>query len=66
MDVEAALVALRHWASRVDDYDEWHSEAVALFDGLDQHLSHGGYLPADWKRGRRRRRTTRTTTKDSD
>lgn len=49
MDPEVALAALREWArTQAEEGDS----AVEAFTALDEWLSRGGFLPADWAAGR--------------
>ena len=50
MDPEEALKQLRDIVARRggDDAHGTLDEVCELFDGLDQWLSHGGYLPSPW------------------
>ncbi len=52
MDPNEALAQLRRYAdAAVDDAPEdWLDMAPELFQALDDWLSRGGFLPADWQR----------------
>lgn len=55
MDPEEALALLREWAGKGDedgDGREWLEAGPEVFRALDGWLSQGGFLPADWARGR--------------
>ena len=47
MDPDEALRKIREL---INDGDSADIELVHLFDGLDQWLSKGGFLPKDWSR----------------
>ena len=59
MDPEAALTRLRELAEEIieridadesyDHLDDLPSEMAETFQGLDQWITRGGFLPRDWK-----------------
>lgn len=55
VDPQAALDALRAFFEEARNYDgkvvpEDVVDAAEFFDGLDQWMSRGGFLPKDWER----------------
>jgi len=56
MDPNAALAQLRQAIQDTEDYccaecgQSAMDDVVTLFQGLDQWLSKGGFLPAEWGR----------------
>lgn len=50
MDPDAALQELRLMASDPNAFN--FEQFVELFEGLDEWMSKGGFLPHDWAKGR--------------
>ncbi len=49
MDPNTTLARLRELAAAADDVEE-AAELAEAFHALDEWLSRGGFLPADWAR----------------
>lgn len=52
MDVNATLESLREWAAGAD-CGIGASDAMELFQALDQWILRGGYLPSAWERNKK-------------
>lgn len=54
MDIDATLAMIRDYVADVLESDcdsDAAIELAELVSGLDDWISRGGYLPADWQRG---------------
>lgn len=57
MDPNAALATMRRLLGGRDADGNWYSESEAqdfadLFEGLDEWISNGGFLPSEWRNAR--------------
>lgn len=53
MDPNAALAEIRELVKRENDDQDgsWAIAAVERFEALDEWITNGGFLPADWQHG---------------